>query len=214
MWKTSTSNERSAPRGRLARAAATTADAGEDDSIAQLLKAMGGRTQPPSAAATFAARTSGVGEECWDPEPNLQAAGGSGSTVVPSHSSALRVALETLRGRALRRLQAAVEDAVLAECGDAVAARLEMLSRVTLRNGNGFVDRWLASRRKAEVDPLLPNPHRTSADVPGVVAELEAAGAIRRRRRRRPAPWAAPRPRRKRGSLGSAAIHPRRRRSA
>ena len=162
------------------RLAAAQARAASDDqlersassAIDSLLASMGGKAAP-KAAERVTARTVGVGEDVWDPHA-ISPREGTPPLPIPD------VHVEMLRGRALRRLQAAAERIILDECGERVGARLELLSRVTLRNGNGFIDRWLASRRKhatAEDDVLLPPPHKIAADVPGLVAELEAAGA-------------------------------------
>ena len=147
------------------------------NSIDSLLSAMGSkRATVQNVAPAFAPRITGVGEAVWDPSVINVAEQASSTVAAPS------VPLEIVRARALRRLQAAVEDALLDELGDAVCSRLEMHSRVTLRNGNGMVERWLFGSRSREPDaegsdPLLPPPHRTAADVPGIVGELEAAGA-------------------------------------
>ena len=138
--------------------------------VDRLLAMMGGKQVAP--LPSFAPCFCGVGEEVWDPSVV-----NSSETIVRASPN---VALELLRCRALRRLQATVERAVLDEVGDRVGRRLELLSRVTLRNGNGLVDRWLASRRLVSTvddDPLLPPAHNTAADVPVVVDELTGAGA-------------------------------------
>ena len=122
----------SAQRRAEADAAAHTST---DSAIDHLLSAMGGKKvrQPP---APFAARVSGVGESVWDPVPVGQNDHTTNASLCPSP------AVEILRGRAFRKLQAAAEAAFLAELGDGVCAKLELLSRVTLRNGNGLMDRW------------------------------------------------------------------------
>ena len=142
--------------------------------IDALLARMGSKTAAAvMAPPPFVPRAVNVGEAVWDPSvANDHDMGVGGAGTNPS--------MELLRARAFRRLQAAAEAALLAELGDTICGRLELLSRVTLRKGNGLIDRWLASRREHATkasDPLLPPPHRTAADVPAFVAELEAAGA-------------------------------------
>lgn len=144
------------------------------NAIDNLLASMGGKAPPP-APKRAEPKTEGVGELVWDPSAISQR-----DDAPAAHRTSPDVNVELLRAHALRRLQAAAEKAILDELGDRICAKLELLSRVTLRNGNGLIDRWLAGRRAhgtAADDVLLPPPHRTAAEVPEFVAELEAAGA-------------------------------------
>lgn len=143
----------------------------------ELVAAMGGRAVPQAQETAHTPRTLGVGEPSWDPAAAVPEQAASSAVVAAAPPS---IALELLRRRAARRLQAAAEQRVLDELGERVCARLEMHSRVTLRNGNGMLERWAYARRMRAGpadDPLLPPPYSTAADVPDLVAELEAAGA-------------------------------------
>ena len=74
--------------------------------------------------------------------------------------------------------QAAAEEAFLAELGDSVCAKLALHSRVTLRNGNGLIDRWISCQRMRATssdDPLLPPAHKTAAETPYIVADVQRA---------------------------------------
>ena len=97
-------------------------------SIESILCAMGAeKTVVMEPEAAYQPRSSGVGEFVWD--PTVSADRPRAHPVVQRSS----VAVEMLRARALRRLQAAIEEAFLDELGDSVCARLAIHSRVTLR---------------------------------------------------------------------------------
>ncbi len=94
-------------------------------------------------------------------------------------------ARELMRARAVRRLHANVEEALLDTLGAVVCARLSLHSRLTLRNGDGLFDRWMlrrslhASDEAKACDPLLPWPKSSGAVDLLLVRELEAAQAPR-----------------------------------
>ena len=148
------------------------------DGLDSLLAAMGstraGSPPPPPA------RTVGVGEAVWDPPPAQIAP-------VPSvrASATASPALELLRRRAMRRLQAGAEAALERTLGAELLATLPVHSRATLRNGNGLVERWCMCRHLARhlapdhvhAEPLLPPPYRREAEVPDLARELRDAGA-------------------------------------
>eukprot|EP00966_Prymnesium_polylepis_P273732 6323536-Prymnesium_polylepis.2 len=171
-------------------AAAASSQHGSDGKLDTLLAAMGSKraasalTAAATPVAPRAPRTVGVGEEVWDPTV-LQAAHAPADAAVGVPS----VPTELLRAQALRKLQAGVEEELLRTLGPEVVGKLEVTSSVTLRNGNGLVDRWLAERRLAAAahakatpappasDPLLPLPYSAAAEAPELAAELQRGGA-------------------------------------
>ena len=150
------------------------------DGLDSLLLAMGS-TRAAARPPPRAARTVGVGEAVWDPAPPAQIA------PQPSvrASATASPALELLRRRAMRRLQAGAEAALERTLGAELLATLPVHSRATLRNGNGLVERWCMCRHLARhlapdhvhAEPLLPPPYRREAEVPDLARELRDAGA-------------------------------------
>ena len=172
---------------RLQRAAQRAASQAEDaapSEIDSLLAAMGG-SAVRAAHAPFGPATSGVGEEVWEPgvHPARLPTAGAGADPVPAPS----VTLELRRRKAMRQLQAGIEREVVPILGDVVCAGLELLSSVTLRKGNGLVERWLMCRHAAAPpgrarEPLLPPSLRfcggTAAHIDApLLQELQKAGA-------------------------------------
>ena len=158
-----------------------------EDSISAALAALTGKPAPqPAAAAPSAAprRLSGVGEQVWQPAVVSPLA----SSAAPSCVST-RPIEELLRRQAIRRLQAAAESLLIDLLGDEIVSRLEMKSSVTLRNGNGLMERWgmcrhlsagaatAASAHTPSVDPLLPPPYSKESEAEDFCAELVSAGA-------------------------------------
>ena len=128
------------------RRAAAHAEEAAPSEIDSLLAAMGG-SAVRAARTPFGPHTTGVGEEVWEPgvHPVLLPSAGAGADVVPATS----VQLELRRRKAMRQLQAGIERRCLAVLGDVVLSGLELLSSVTLRKGNGLVERWLMCRHAA-----------------------------------------------------------------
>lgn len=156
------------------------------EGLEALLAAMGSTRAAPSLPSSLppphAPLTSGVGESVWDPAVLLP------SLPPPSSTGASRpsAGAELLRARSLRRLQAAVESSLLSVLGESVVRNLDIKSRLTIRKGNGLMDRWLAERRlstppEGQADPLLPLPYDRGGEVGQLRAELIKAGASEER---------------------------------
>ena len=142
--------------------------------IDSLLAAMGGSAVRTANASPFGPATTDVGEGVWAPgvHPARLPSTIAGADPVPAPS----VPLELRRRKAMRQLQAGIERQVVPILGDVVCSGLELLSSVTLRKGNGLVERWLMCRHAAAPagrarEPLLPPsarfcggaPHKTQA---------------------------------------------------
>jgi len=145
------------------------------DDIDSLLTAMGGTAR--AAMPVWKPRYTGVGEAVWEPAIN--------ATQLPKSSaaaSAPSTALEMRRGKAMRQLQAGIEKALLSVLGASLLSGLELMSSVTLRNGNGLVERWAmcrhaaAKRASIATDPLLPPAGMAGGDDAGLLDDLRSAG--------------------------------------
>ena len=153
--------------------------------IDSLLAAMGGSAVRTANASPFGPATTDVGEEVWAPgvHPARLPSTIAGADPVPAPS----VPLELRRRKAMRQLQAGIERQVVPILGDVVCSGLELLSSVTLRKGNGLVERWLMCRHAAAPagrarEPLLPPSVRfcggTAAHIDApLLQELQSAGA-------------------------------------
>ena len=82
----------------------------------------------------------------------------------------------------MRQLQAGIEKALLSVLGASLLSGLELMSSVTLRNGNGLVERWAmcrhaaAKRASIATDPLLPPAGMAGGDDAGLLDDLRSAG--------------------------------------
>lgn len=163
----------------LAAAAASQPDAASE--IDSLLAAMGGSVPAPTPAAAFSPQLTDVGEAVW--EPNVHASLLPTAAGLPD--SPPSVTMELRRRKAMRQLQAGIEKACLRVLGPSLCASIELHSSVTLRNGNGLVERWAMCRNAAAArgapgrvsDPLLPPGRSGGGDDAELLAELAEAGA-------------------------------------
>jgi phosphorylated CTD-interacting factor 1 len=168
-----------------------------DALLDDILAKMGSKkvSKPVAVAVPREPLLTGVGGAVWDPTPVADGWRADGAERSQGGGPRSTPALELMRRRAMRRLQAGVEAALETRLGHGVMSKIALLSQVTLRNGNGLFERWCSCRHVAHQlqlvqprqqqqqqqaqrsEPLLPPPYSRQTDAPELVEELVAAGA-------------------------------------